>query len=242
LRWSGIERSNYIESINLGQKSCPVSGIERIRYSGFFYHIKHRRETFGTDEIVRFYEDSGIKRIRFRGFLLYYIDNIAVNKIFFFQNSDSLNRNIFRVIYSWENRTSNTYSDILITFFSIKQHVLNKMSRNWSAALCTCLKLWNNTLKHMCWPWRPYKTFRTFSALENATRQDRQTGALWQDITISQSNANVLSNWWKRQLSGSIACTRKQQPRFYWSRSSVVMNDVTPLTPPSAWAELHFQM
>jgi len=28
----------------------------------------------------------------------------------------------------------------------------------------------------------------------------------------------------------------KQQPRFYWSCSSVVMNDATPLTPPSAWA------
>ena len=50
------------------------------------------------------------------------------------------------------------------------------------------------------------------------------------------------SNWWKGKPSGSIACTRKQQPRFYWSRSSVVMNDATPLTPPSAWAVLHFQM
>jgi len=49
-------------------------------------------------------------------------------------------------------------------------------------------------------------------------------------------------NWWKGKPSGSIACTRKQQPRFYWSRSSVVMNDATPRTPPSAWAELHFQM
>ena len=42
-------------------------------------------------------------------------------------------------------------------------------------------------------------------------------------------------NWWKGKPSGSIACTRKQQPRFYWSRSSVEMNDATPLTPPSAW-------
>jgi len=49
-------------------------------------------------------------------------------------------------------------------------------------------------------------------------------------------------NWWKGKPSGIIACTRKQQPRFYWSRSSGVMNDATPLTPPSAWAELHFQM
>jgi len=26
-------------------------------------------------------------------------------------------------------------------------------------------------------------------------------------------------NWWKGKPSGSIACTRKQQPRFYWSCS-----------------------
>jgi len=49
-------------------------------------------------------------------------------------------------------------------------------------------------------------------------------------------------NWWKGKPPGSIACTRKRQPRFYWSCSSVVMNDATPLTPPNAWAELHFQM
>ena len=37
-----------------------------------FYHIKNRRGNFGTDEIVRFHGDSGIERIRFRGFLLYF--------------------------------------------------------------------------------------------------------------------------------------------------------------------------
>jgi len=40
LRLSGIERANYIESNNLGQKSCPVSGIERIRYSELFITLK----------------------------------------------------------------------------------------------------------------------------------------------------------------------------------------------------------
>jgi len=30
---------------------------------------------------------------------------------------------------------------------------------------------------------------------------------------------NVI-NWWKGKPLGSIACTRKQQPRFYWSCSS----------------------
>jgi len=40
LRLSGIKRSNYIESYNLGRKSCPVSGIERIWYSGCFITLK----------------------------------------------------------------------------------------------------------------------------------------------------------------------------------------------------------
>jgi len=52
----------------------------------------------------------------------------------------------------------------------------------------------------------------------------------------------LIKNWRKGKPTGSIACTRKQQPRSHWSRPSVVMNDATPLTPPSAWAELHFQM
>jgi len=34
----------------------------------------------------------------------------------------------------------------------------------------------------------------------------------------------------------------KTAASVYWSCSSVVMHDATPLTPPSAWAELHFQM
>jgi len=33
----------------------------------------------------------------------------------------------------------------------------------------------------------------------------------------------------KGKPSGSIACTRKQQHRFYWSCSSVATNDATPL-------------
>jgi len=41
----------------------------------------------------------------------------------------------------------------------------------------------------------------------------------------------IILNWWKGKPSGSIVCTRKQQPRFYWSCSSVVMYDATPLTP-----------
>jgi len=36
----------------------------------------------------------------------------------------------------------------------------------------------------------------------------------------------------KGKPSWSIACTRKQQPWFYWSCWSVIMNDSTPLTPP----------
>ena len=80
LRLSGNERSNYIESNNLGQKK--LSGIRNREDPVFrvFYHIKKRREKFGTDGIVRFYGDSGIERIRFRGFLLYY--SLLKNKNF----------------------------------------------------------------------------------------------------------------------------------------------------------------
>ena len=37
--------------------------------------------------------------------------------------------------------------------------------------------------------------------------------------------------WWKGEPSGSITCTRKQQPWFYWSCSSIVMNNATPFAP-----------
>ena len=53
-------------------------------------------------------------------------------------------------------------------------------------------------------------------------------------LSISHRHLTIsnLKNWRKGKPPGSIACTRKQQPRFYWSRLSVVMNDATPLTPP----------
>ena len=68
---SGIERVKYIESNNLDRKK--LSGIRNREdpVLRVFYHIKYRREKFGTDEIVRFHGDSGIERIRFRGVLLY---------------------------------------------------------------------------------------------------------------------------------------------------------------------------
>jgi len=68
---SDNKRSNYIESNQFGPKK--LSGIRNREDPVFrvFYHIKYRREKFGTDEIVRFHGDSGIKRIRFRGVLLY---------------------------------------------------------------------------------------------------------------------------------------------------------------------------
>ena len=47
LRSSGIEKSNYIESNNLGRKSSPVSGIERIRYSGCLITLKKEGENSG---------------------------------------------------------------------------------------------------------------------------------------------------------------------------------------------------
>jgi len=38
-------------------------------------------------------------------------------------------------------------------------------------------------------------------------------------------------NWWEGKPSGSTAGMGKQQPRFYWSCSSMVIKDATPLTP-----------
>jgi len=51
---------------------------------------------------------------------------------------------------------------------------------------------------------------------------------------VKKSKQVIMWNWWKGKPLENIACTRKQQLRFYWSCSSVVMNDATPLTPPSA--------
>jgi len=45
----------------------------------------------------------------------------------------------------------------------------------------------------------------------------------WSKKPILKSIDERVLNWWKGKPSGSIACTRKQQPRFYWSCSSVVM-------------------
>ena len=47
---------------------------------------------------------------------------------------------------------------------------------------------------------------------------------------IMKNIFQILINWWKGKPPGSIACTRKQQPRFYSSCSSVVMNNATPLS------------
>jgi len=66
--------------------------------------------------------------------------------------------------------------------------------------------------------------------------------AQYQKVKFLEHTFMYQLNWWKGKPSESKACTRKQQPRFYWSCSSVVMNDATSLTPPSAWAGLHFQM
>jgi len=54
-------------------------------------------------------------------------------------------------------------------------------------------------------------------------------------VYLSSASASTASPWFRNFIKLEIWCTRKQQPRFYWSCSSVVMNDATPPTPPSAW-------
>jgi len=60
-------------TLNLKISAEMLSGIRNREDPVFrvFYHIKNRRKKFGTDEIVRFHGDSGMERIRFRGFLKY---------------------------------------------------------------------------------------------------------------------------------------------------------------------------
>jgi len=38
---------------------------------------------------------------------------------------------------------------------------------------------------------------------------------LMNNISNCMYGLEIIINWWKGKLSGSIACTRKQQPRFY---------------------------
>jgi len=56
LRLSGIKRSNYIDPNNLGRKCCPVSGIERIRYSGCFITLKIEGNNSGPTKSSGFVE------------------------------------------------------------------------------------------------------------------------------------------------------------------------------------------
>jgi len=72
------------------------------------------------------------------------------------------------------------------------------------------------------------RTLQLFRILRN--KNGWKTTSIESNVTMDSSFGSWL-NWWKGKPSGSIACTRKQQPRFYWSCSSVVMNDATPLTP-----------
>ena len=96
---------------------------------------------------------------------------------------------------------------------------------------CRSLQCKNETIICLC---------KSFIQVCNPSRYNWNISTM----TIIQCHSTLMYelNWWKGNLSGSIACTRKQQPRFYWSCLLVVMNEATPLTPPSAWVELHFQM
>ena len=69
---SSIERSKYIESNNLGRKSCPVSGIERIRYSGCFITFKIEGENSGLTKSSGFMVIPVLRWSGLEGFLLYW--------------------------------------------------------------------------------------------------------------------------------------------------------------------------
>ena len=69
LRLSGIERSNYLKTNNLGRKNCPVSGIERIRYSGCFITLKIEGKNSGPTKSSGF---VGIPVLRGSGLAGFY--------------------------------------------------------------------------------------------------------------------------------------------------------------------------
>jgi len=54
----------------------------------------------------------------------------------------------------------------------------------------------------------------------------------WTLQCIYQENCvkfKTILNWWKEKPAGSIACTRKQQPRFHWSWSQTYVPYVKSL-------------
>jgi len=79
LRLSGIERLNYIKNNTLGRKSCPVSGIERIRYSGCFITLKIEGKNSGPTKLSGF---MGIPVLRGSGLEGFYcIIKITANTL-----------------------------------------------------------------------------------------------------------------------------------------------------------------
>jgi len=68
LRLFGIESSNYIESNNLDRKSCPVSGIERIRYSWCFITLKIEGKNSGPTKSSGFVGISVFRGSGLEGF------------------------------------------------------------------------------------------------------------------------------------------------------------------------------
>ena len=70
---SGIERSNYIVSNNLGRKNCPVSGIERIRYSGCFTTLKKEGINLGPTKSSGFMGIPVLRGFGLEGFYCIYI-------------------------------------------------------------------------------------------------------------------------------------------------------------------------
>jgi len=70
------------------------------------------------------------------------------------------------------------------------------------------------------WEWQPsrmqtqsgrYVCFYTWT-LQTATYRRKMQQTAKQNHVIL-----IILNWWKGKPSGSIACTRKQQPRFCWT-------------------------
>ena len=147
--------------------------------------------------------------------------------------------------------------DIMATWIKLmKGKALRKHSLHEKSAASVLLKLFissnewcHTTDTPYCMSGTPFSNVNNIHVHSMIPEDQKQittqwcsTRRLFTAATQTLNNSCSKLNWWKEKPLVSIACTRKHQPRCYWSCSSIVMNDATPLTPPSAWAELHFQM
>jgi len=108
--------SNYIESNNLGRKSGPVSGIERIRYSGCFITLKIEGENSGPTKSAGFMGIPVLRGSGIEGFYCTMVISIAEMKFSTWIGKKAHSRPVLHhcvVIFVW---SSGIMDCMLLTF------------------------------------------------------------------------------------------------------------------------------